>query len=77
MLKKRHFVAINSCISGEVGARFQSKTCTIHWTTTLVYRTGCALLNIEVTVSSITKCLNTSTICRKVARCDKIVCSFD
>ena len=42
-----------------------------HWTTTLVYRTGCALLNIEVTVSSITKCLNTSAICRKVARCDK------
>ena len=25
-------------------------------TTTLVYRTGCALLTIEVTVSSITKC---------------------
>ena len=31
-------------------------------------------LNIEVTVSSITKCLNTSTICRKVARCDKNLC---
>ena len=45
-----------------------------HWTTTLVYRIGCALLNIEVTVSSITKCLNTSTICRKVARCDKKFC---
>ena len=45
-----------------------------HWKTTLVYRTGCALLNIEVTVSSITKCLNTSTICRKVVRCDKTLC---
>ena len=45
-----------------------------HWTTTLVYRSGCALLNIEVTVSSITNCLNTSTIHRKVARCDKILC---
>ena len=45
-----------------------------HWTTTLVYRTGCALLNIEVTVSSITKCLNTSIIHKKVARCDKKSC---
>ena len=72
MLKKRHFATINSCISGEVGARFQSKTCTITLdTTTLVYRTGCALLNIEVTVSSITKCLNTSKMYRKVARCHK------
>ena len=26
---KKHFVAINSCISGEVGIMFQSKTCTI------------------------------------------------
>ena len=25
-------------------------------------------------MSSITKCLNTSTICRKVARCDKKLC---
>ena len=74
MLKKRHFVAINTCISGEVGARFQSKPVPPHWTTTLVYRTGCALLNIEVTVSSITKCLNTSTICRKVTKCDKKLC---
>ena len=32
----------------------------------------------EVAVSSITKCLSTSTIYRKAARCDKkIVCSFD
>ena len=74
MLKKRHFVAINSCISGEVGTRFQSKTCTIPLDNTLVYRTGCALLNIEVTVSSITKCFNTSTLCRKVTRCDKKLC---
>ena len=29
MLKKWHFEAINSCISGEIGARFQSKTYTI------------------------------------------------
>ena len=36
-----------------------------------MYRTGCALLDIEITVSSITKCLNYSTICRKVAKCDK------
>ena len=28
----------------------------------------------KVAVSSITKCLNTSTICRKVARCDKKLC---
>ena len=60
MLEKQHFVAIKSCISGEVGGRFQSKICTI------------PLDNYpEVAVSSITKCLNTSTICRKVARCDK------
>ena len=39
-----------------------------------LYRTGRALLNIEVTVSSITKCLNTSVICRKVTRCDKKLC---
>ena len=36
-----------------------------HWTTTLVYKAGCAFLNIGVTVSSITKCPNTSKICRK------------
>ena len=50
------------------------KPITSHWTTTLVYRTSCALLNIEVTVSSITKCLNTSTTHRKVAKCDNKLC---
>ena len=59
---------------GELEQGSNQKPIPSHWTTTLVYRTGCALLNIEVTVSSITKCLNTSTIHKKVARCDKKLC---
>ena len=67
-------MAINSCISGKLEQGSNQKPVPSHWTTTLVCITGCALLNNEVTVSSITKCLSTSTICREVASCDKKLC---
>ena len=73
-LENRHFVAIIVAFPEKLEQGSDQNPVPSHWTTTLVYRTGCALLNIEVTVSSITKCLNTSTICRKVARCDKKLC---
>ena len=72
LTKNQHFVAINSCISGEVGARFQSKTCTIPLDNYSSIQNW--LCFVELTVSSITKCLNTSTICRKVTKCDKKLC---
>ena len=51
-------MATNSCISAEVEAKFQLLS---QWTTNLVYGTVCTLLNVELTVRSITECPNTST----------------
>ena len=66
MLKRQHFVAMNSCISVEVGANFQSKTCPIGQLYN--YTELVPLLNVEVTVSSIIKNF------RKVMKCcEKIV----
>ena len=39
-----------------------------HRAANLEYTTGCASLNIEVTVGSVTKCLNNSAICRNVTK---------
>ena len=39
-----------------------------HWITTLVYKTGCALLNIEVTVSRIKKFLTLQQFAEKVTK---------
>ena len=54
MNARQHFVAMNSCISVEVGAKFQTETCPIGQLYN--YTELVSLLNIEVTVSSIIKC---------------------
>ena len=52
----------------------------IYTTSSVYYSTATELvvplLNFEVTVRSITKCLNTSTICRKVMKRDQKNCVY-
>ena len=58
MLKKRHFVAVNSCISGEASVRFQSKTCTIPLDNySSIKNWLCFVEYYTVAVSNITKCV--------------------